>query len=223
MRTFFIGVDLGQAHDTTGIAVLESTQRETGRMDVSLRFPFFVPGRPLETIQHPELENIYAVRHLERLGAGTPYPVQVARVGDLRHELLKLDADVTLIVDQTGTGKPVTDIFRRAGLEPEAAILTAADIPSYDGDEYRIPRRDLVSSAQILLQSQRLTIARGLPLAETLISELLAFKATITLQRETGSVPSEPWRVQTHDDLVLAVALAAWYGENGVQRRSLIW
>jgi hypothetical protein len=51
-------------------------------------------------------------------------------------------------------------------------------------------------------------------LAQALVGELLAFKATITLSRENGSAPPEPWRERTHDDLVLAVALAAWYGES---------
>jgi len=33
----------------------------------------------------------------------------------------------------------------------------------------------------------------------------------------------EPWREGIHDDLVLAVALACWYGQNGFTEVSFRW
>ncbi len=159
-------------------------------------------------------EHSYAVRHLERLAAGTPYPEQVKTTKDLVSRLEQEKGRVSLIVDQTGVGRPVTDMLRAVKLKPGVAIITAGDTPSREGDEYRVPKRDLVSSAQVLLQSKRLTIASSLSLAQALITELLSFKATITLQRDNASGPPEPWRERSHDDLVLAVALAAWFGEN---------
>ena len=132
-------------------------------------------------------EHFYAVRYLKRLGAGTPYPEQVKQTKELVTRLEQSKAHVSLIIDQTGVGRPVTDLFRTAKLKPSAATVTGGDTPSREGNEHRIPKRDLVSTAQVLLQAKRLTIASSLALAPALTSELLAFKATITLQRENSA------------------------------------
>ena len=46
---------------------------------------------------------------------------------------------------------------------------------------------------------------------DTLIQELSNFKVKITTK---GNDTYEAWREGQHDDLVLSVALACWYGEN---------
>lgn len=217
MQTFIVGVSLGQAQDTTALCILEQTKRDTGDMLHGLpSMTWYEGGQKIggEVDTYPVYEHSYAVRHLERLVAGTHYPEQVAKTKELVTRLEKQNGRISLIVDQTGVGRPVTDMLRAAKLRPKAAVVTGGDTPSQEGNEYRVPKRDLVSSAQVLLQSKRLTIASSLPLAQALVSELLAFKATITLSRENSSAPPEPWRERTHDDLVLAVALAAWYGES---------
>lgn len=216
MAAFIVGVSLGGAQEATTLCVLEQTDRDTGEVEYGLPgITWFEDGQKFGGYQptSPVYEHLYAVRHLERLAAGTPYPEQVSTTKGLVTRLEE-QGHVRLIVDQTGVGCPVTDMLRAAKLRPGVAIVTAGDTPTSEGDEHRIPKRDLVSSAQVLLQSKRLTIAASLPLAQTLITELLAFKATITLSRENTSGPPEPWRERAHDDLVLAVALAAWYGEN---------
>ena len=225
MAAFIVGVSLGGAQEATALTVLEQTDRDTGEVEYGMPgLTYWEDGRKIGGHQdvYPVYEHGYAVRHLERLAAGTPYPEQVAKTKEVVSRL-EGQGHVRLIVDQTGVGRPVTDMLRAVKLKPSVAIVTAGDTPSREGDEHRVPKRDLVSSAQVLLQSRRLTIASSLSLAQALISELLAFKATITLQRENTSGPPEPWRERPHDDLVLAVALAAWYGENGVRRRSLTW
>ena len=215
MASFIIGLSIGTSQTTTALCVLEQRGRDTGEEETyGLPGPANWNGQP--TIPAPTravYEHFYAVRHLERLGAGTPYPKQVSQTKELVTRLEQSKAQVSLIIDQTGTGRPVTDLFRTAKLEPSAATVTGGDIVSREGNEYRIPKRDLVSTAQVLLQAKRLTIASSLALSQVLVSELLAFKATITLSRENSSAPPEPWRERTHDDLVLAVALACWYGE----------
>jgi len=51
-----------------------------------------------------------------------------------------------------------------------------------------------------------------LPEAATLVQELLAFQVKLTPQ---GHDTYGTWREGNHDDLVLAVALTCWYGEQG--------
>ena len=68
---------------------------------------------------------------------------------------------------------------------------------------------------QVLLQQRRLKIARSLPDAETLVSELQTFRVKVTL---AAAETLDAWRENAHDDLVLAVALACWWAE-----RSPFW
>ncbi len=75
-----------------------------------------------------------------------------------------------------------------------------------DRGVWNVPKRELVSCLQVLLQSRRLTIA-NVPDRDLLKKELLNFRVKITAaMNETFAA----WREGIHDDLVLAVALAVW-------------
>src|SRR5262249_45729100 len=76
---------------------------------------------------------------------------------------------------------------------------------------WRVPKRDLVSAVQATLQTKRLKIATALPETVTLTRELQAFRVKVNVA--TGHESFEAWRERDHDDLVLAVALAVWYGD----------
>jgi hypothetical protein len=80
-----------------------------------------------------------------------------------------------------------------------------------DGRCYRVPKRDLIGAAQVLLQNQRLKIASTLVEATTLVKELLNFK--VKIDPATAHDSYSAWRENVHDDLVLAVAMACWFGE----------
>ena len=161
-------------------------------------------------------EHHYAARHLERLPIGIPYPAQVARIKQLRNRLhSETKVLPKLVADSTGVGRPVIDMLRSAELSLAAVTITGGDAVSRDGQDFRVPKRDLVSIVQVLLQSERLKIARALPEASTLTAELLAFKVSISLKgHDSYGNDAGPWRENPHDDMVLAVALACWYGEN---------
>jgi len=156
---------------------------------------------------------IYHVRKLERT-RGTPYPDVVHRV----QEILQKLPGAALVVDATGVGAPVVDTFRQAGLKPIAIYIHGGDKITHEGATYRVPKRDLVGVLQVLLQNQRLKIAPG-PLSDTLASELLNFR--VKIDPATAHDSYSAWREQDHDDLVLAVALAAWWSEQMPEFASL--
>lgn len=196
--SYIVGVDLGQANDYTAIAVAE------------VRAP--APDGA-ETAPH------YQIRHLERLELGTPYPQQVERV----QVIMKGLKGALLVVDQTGVGRPVVDMLRAKSLNPYAVSIHGGDATTRDGYNYRVPKRELVSILQVLLQSKRLQVAKSLPDAQTLVEEMLAFKVTIS---QTGHDSyGNDWRENPHDDLVLATALACWRGEQTTHFYSLspVW
>ena len=63
---------------------------------------------------------------------------------------------------------------------------------------------------QVLLQTGRLKIARTLPHAELLARELVNFRSRVTAQAAESQLY---WRERANDDLVLALAIAAWRAE----------
>ena len=183
-----LGLDLGQAADYTALAVLERSWR---------RDP---AGR---SVSH------FAVRHLRRWPLGTSYPQIVADVDRLARTPPL--SNPLLAADQTGVGTAVVDLFRQARLplRLRPVLITGGHETVSLGFGYHVPKKELVSVLQVLFQQRRIKVA-PLPECETLVKELLSFKVKVTVaDHETF----EAWRERDHDDLVLAVALAAWLGE----------
>ncbi len=193
-RDFLIGVDLGQARDYTAIAVFERFQELTGKAE-----------RGRWTTQ-----TRYELPHLERPPLGTSYPAIIERLQDLITQLPPHER-LRVLVDRTGVGRPVVDLMRRAKLQVVPIDITfggAAHGGGYGG--FNVPKKELVSNLAILFQSERVKVARTLPEAATLVEELQNFKMKIT---PAGNDTYEAWRESDHDDLVLAAAMACWYGE----------
>lgn len=210
--TFFLGLDLGQAQDHTALAILERREllpdQATGE-----RWPVAMPGgghrlsRPMPIAPSPILS--FSCGHLERLPLGTPYPAVADHVlGLLRTEPLRGQAE--LVVDATGVGRPVVDMLHQRGLKPIAITITGGDTASYDHG-WRVPKRDLVGGVQVLLQTDRLKFSAEIPTVPQLVRELLAFRVKIDPLTAHDSYGA--WREGAHDDLVLAVAVATWWGQ----------
>jgi hypothetical protein len=116
-----------------------------------------------------------------------------------------------LLVDKTGVGAPVLDHFNQGGIGAVAITIHGGGSVTRDPRRagYRVPKRDLVGAAQVLLQNGRLKVASALPEAETLKRELLNFR--VKVNAKTAHDSYEHWREGDHDDLVLAVSMAAWF------------
>jgi hypothetical protein len=188
---YFVGLDLGQAQQYTAVAVLERTTAAD-------------PETPDREVRH------YAVRHLQRFPLGTPYTEVCARLVEM-FATAPLSG-TTLIVDQTAVGKPVVQMVRRSPINARIRAIALSSGQKATGIGVRlVPRKELVSTLQVLLQARRLKVSPALPEAQTLATELMKFKAKPTTATDDTL---ESWREGPHDDLVLAVALAAWEGEN---------
>jgi hypothetical protein len=189
---YISGLDLGQAAELTALAVLEQT---TGPD----------PHRPRQHVKQ------YAVRHLERFEPGTPFTAVCARLRVL-YSVPPL-AHSMLAVDQTAVGQPVVNLLRRAHLKASIrpVTITAGNYGHLIGDgSWSVPKKDLVSTLQVLLQARRIKVASGLPESQMLVQELQSFRVKPTL---SANDTLEAWRERPHDDLVLAVAIAAWQSE----------
>lgn len=229
---YIIAADLGQVADPTALCVLERRTPNPDALEWSL-----------DTFHRPESAQSHVI-HLERLDLGTPYTAIPPRIAAIEERVRQLwwkalceeaaiqgrpipgyvtayDAPIELVLDQTGAGRPVVDLFREAGLNPLAVTITGGDTVSWPGRrEARVSKRVLVSTVQAALQAGRVKAASGLPEWTTLRTELRNFRAKISLAGHVSfeAGESEEWRQGTNDDLVLALALGLWAGEYGRSR-----
>ena len=115
------------------------------------------------------------------------------------------------MIDITGVGKPVFEMFTYSGISPLGVFITAGTAETRDGAICGVPKLTLVSRLQALLHEGRLKILRELAEAETLVRELQDFRVEFTA---TGHLTFNA-RTGKHDDLVLALAIAVWRAHGG--------
>jgi hypothetical protein len=200
--SWFLGLDIGQTNDPTALAAVEQSHPEE---DAEIR-----RGRVITDTGPAH----YALRHVARFELGTPYPEIAEEVATLMRRS-RLEKG-TLVVDATGVGRPIVEMLEEEGLSPMSIWITGGDSISKDGREYRVPKRELASTVQALLQSGRLKFAEGLPLRDTFVDELQTFRAKIDVS--TGEASFEHWRESDTDDLVLALCCALWYADRAPGR-----
>jgi hypothetical protein len=212
-----LAVDPAQAFDYTGLVALE--HHAGSPSDPRPRYT----ARMIERWRHkpytmlPSLVR-RAEEKLRRLAADELFAA-VGAVVDPWH-----DVRLTLVVDASGVGAPVIDLLTDAGLVPVSVVITGGfQVNRLDGRGFSVPKADLVSAVQLLLEGRRLRIPKELPHAETLTRELENFRYDISpaghVRYGAGPAGSEAvlWRGDgSHDDLLLATAIAAWHAETQV-------
>ena len=184
-RRYALGLDLGPAGAFTALAVVERTD-----------------------VDHPVTDPTYTVKHLRRFPPGTAYGAVATAVGELL-AAEPLD-DAPVVVDVTAVGTEVLDLFREA--DPRPTVVPVFVTAGHQAEQslnggWLVPKKDLVTGLQLLLQGRRLAIPAALPEADLLVRELGNFRAKVSL----AANPLEAeWREGQDDDLVLAVALGCW-------------
>lgn len=210
MYLAFVGLDLGQTSDPSALIYAERPQWSD---DPYRDAPGFLLPSELDTLRwidtsrrSPELH----VRGLKRFPLGTSYPSIVLDVAGLL-ERLPYPEQTALVIDHTGCGRPVYDMFGAAGLDPIGVSIHGGDqVVTVDGG-FRVPKRDLVGSVQSMLGRRCLKFAADLPLLDVLKGELRNFR--YKLDPRTAHDSYSAWRENLHDDCVFAVSLAAWLAE----------
>lgn len=203
MGTIAIGIDLGQKVDPSAVSVSD------------------------------EEEGIYAIRHLERLEIGTPYPKVAARIGEICRNLLEREVrresqrqlmpvtdplrrqaaqNIWVVADGTGVGGPVVELIA-AELEGTyinvcAAFFTHGDRANVgkwgSKREVSIGKAYLVSRLQSLIQTRRIELPQTSE-ARALAKELQDYEIRID---QNANDTYGAFKVGTHDDLVTALGLS---------------
>ena len=113
-EAFVMAVDLGQSQDPTAIAVMRHWQipLETWRVDEKKR------------TTRQDIEQNFDVQYAERMPLGTSYPAIVQHVRDLLNRPPLRD-NCYLVIDESGVGRAVGDMFGEAGLRAIRVSITA--------------------------------------------------------------------------------------------------
>ena len=203
-QKIIFGLDLGQSHDYSAMAGIETVQKFTHKRggqypawgtDVSIGDPLVI------------------VRFLHRWPLDTSYPDIVRDVQKILNRTKQREGkEPALVIDYTGVGRPVFDMFKESELRPKGISIHGGNTVSHENGVYNVPKRDLVGALQVLYQNDRIKISGALPEKKQLNHELLNFKVKVS---DSGHDTYEAWREKDHDDLVLAVACAVWFANRG--------
>lgn len=229
--TYLIGIDLGKKRDYTAIAAFHRRLVYSGRSErVEAGFDLY---RGTTYREAPVFDSHYDLLYLNRW-RGKNYREVVPEARRVIRELMQAghrdyfervgqslqgSPDIRLLIDQTGVGEAVVnDVIRGAGLDCIGITITGGTATTNDGDDWRVPKRELVGCMEVVVENRRIHFPStdDLPAVEALVAEMDNFTAKTNLQTGHDSYGAgADWRDGNHDDMVLAVAMAVWFGETG--------
>lgn len=210
---YLLGIDIGQTTDPTAFALAKHTE-------------------PVSLWDQPSFD----ITHLDRM-LKVAYPDQVERVVKLctdirarqQKEIQTGDkiGDLVVILDATGVGRAICDMFRRSALRQMKVRVIPVTFTSghqahqLENGYWGVPKKDLAAALAIMMESARLRISKRLEHAKVLEEEIRNFHIKTNIA--TGYDAFEAWREGDHDDLVLAVAMICWYGHRNPKYRKLAY
>jgi hypothetical protein len=195
MPSLIAGLDLGQTADPSALVIIEQST-----------FPDPDPDRKGCTL------NQFDIRHIHRWDLGTKYTKVVSDLQQMYAATAKL-VDTPLIVDETGVGRAVVEMVETCGIRADirAYTITAGFREGeFQSGHGTVPKLQLAGAVQAAIQQRRVRYADGLQLGPVLEREMESFHVKVTPDRNETFAH---WRESDKDDLVLATALAIWWGE----------
>ncbi len=159
----------------------------------------------LVVLEHHDAPEALNVIHLERM-RHIPYPQIVKRILDV-HGALQKRGTVDLVCDSTGVGKAVVDLLSSAN--PVRVSIHGGVQVTGERRVFGVPKKDLAASVITAFETGVLKIAADLELGPVLAQEAMRFEARI--KPNGGSELAADWREKDHDDLLLALCVAAWW------------
>lgn len=218
-NVFVAALDLGQRQDYSALTVFEQPLRYRGDWHFVSDLPDVDALARLfndswgDTARLGRADEAFPVRllHTRRWPLNTSYPMIVeecaAELRPLRHYN---QIGVDLLVDATGVGAPIVDLFRLNEQIPSPISVTITggnETHSSRADCFNVPKKVLVMSGISLLETGRVRWPAQLPHRGILESELRNFQMTFSAN---GHELFEAGR-GAHDDLVLAYCMGCWW------------
>jgi hypothetical protein len=160
----------------------------------------------------------YHCRYLRRwLPPDTAYPILAKELNAMLADTLR---DCNLVVE-AGIGlRTVVSMLRRSRLPAQirpVEVKTSAE-DTYVGDAWKVGNGSLIETTRQVLQEERMVFDERMPanVLATTPPVRTIYQAILTYPFERATVANDAFAARNgeHDDLVLAVALACWYGEH---------
>ena len=149
---------------------------------------------------------IYRIAGLGRLPLHTQYPSIVAALVQIMSRLPRF---TPLVIDYSGIGRAIYDLLVDAGLQPVGVTITGGiDTNWIDANSVTVPKSTLVSKLVSIAHSGQLQVHEALPDWPALRREMENFRPELT---RSGRGLTYNSVAGTHDDLLIAAALGAWY------------
>ena len=131
----------------------------------------------------------------------------------------ELHGNNDLVVDSTGVGEAVCDIFEDMGLQPERIIFTGGEsakvrtaTKGFGGFAPRrtinVPKNELVDTLKLATEQRRLRISPNIAFKEDIERQFSHFIEMLTRTKKTTYNNDNP---EIHDDIVVTAAMAVWY------------
>jgi hypothetical protein len=153
--------------------------------------------------------GLYHLRWLWRWPTGTEYRVVAAHTAEW---VAKLPwGQRALVVDGTGVGDAVVELFKSVRLDPIEVVLTGGKNTTRTGRRWHTPRESLFSVLLVALEQRTLRVTGKLDLVQTFLAEMDAMPSRPAPDPSHDTEAYRAGRQQPHDDLVFAVALACWW------------
>lgn len=211
-RHLVVGVDLAQSMDRTAIALIEHLVIPTGE--------FRVDDSGHCDVADEYWREEFIVRELDRLERGLPYGAIVA---EIEHRMQLVDKDADLVIDDTGVGRPVGDLFEaQTNLRPIRVTATSGNDVYRDNETtYTVPKKTLIASLDGILHNAPSVLGganqkharavimfrHGLSTEQVVRDELASMRRKLSQSgRATFDAASGK-----HDDTISAVCLACWW------------
>ena len=145
-------------------------------------------------------------------------------LGDFTSEMmqsLSFGDNSVLLIDGTGIGEAVYDIYTAHGLDPVKIIFTSGETAAVENKReqfskkfgavsgYKVPKIDMISAAQVIFQQGRIRFAEDIDFRDECFQQLQAFVGKVN--EKTHNVKYENLTEDIHDDFVTMIIQACWY------------
>ena len=209
MPNYVAAMDLGSMHDYTTLAIVESLA--------------LAPGEPWQGPPGwdppPKVRKV--LLHLKRWPLELAYAVAIEQAAEILARP-PWAGSTTLLYDRTGLGSAVMYQFREAHREglfdraPKGYAISGGEVAGPGS----IPKVELVDNLRAIVETGKLTWPADLPLLDEFLREMAAFAPRPTRVRRLLTFGNKG-DLAPNDDLVSAVALAAWHPGRRSEARAI--
>ena len=183
--TFILGLDPAQLRDWSALAAIDMQYKaEKTRFEYSLVAMARKQGLPYDQIVD------WVVKTLKKPEFNTHAPPE-------------------FVLDATGVGVAVNDMFRAKHIRAKAITITAGNGLSREGTIFHLGKARLIGKFLGAFDAGKVHVNPDMPIWPAVEREMLSFRAEMNAQ---GRVKMEAESGE-NDDMLFALALCVWYGE----------